>query len=328
MNGDPWGSAPDLAGLPLVVTGGAGFVGSAFVRHAVDCGAQVTVVAREGSDHWRLAPVAGRYATTSVSLDNLATASVGTGRGEAVVVHFAAAGVNQAFDDVDVLVDTNVVGTLRVLQYAQRLDARRFVLVGTSGEYGPGVRIDEDAPLRPTSEYGATRASATLLARAFGARRGLDVVVVRPFAVYGPYEAPYRLVPYCILGGLRGEPLRISTGHQTRDYVFVDDVAAGIARACVAPAARDGTFNLCTGVETTVRQMAETIAELTGGGSTVEAGAREPIPGEMWRTSGDPARAAAQLGWAPRRSHAEGLRRTIRWFRAEGRALSVYAPER
>lgn len=319
-------SVPDvLSGRRLLVTGGTGFVGSAFVRHAVAQGGAVSVVARPTSDHWRLAPVAGRYARVDLALDELADAAGALPTGCDAVVHFAAAGVNQSFDDVDVIVQANVVGTLRALQAALRLGAHRFVLVGSSGEYGPGVEIDEDAPLRPTSEYGASRASATLLARAFGARRGLDVVVVRPFAVFGAYESAYRLVPYCILRGLRGEPLHISSGVQTRDYVHVDDVARGVAAACIVPGARGGTFNLCTGRETSVLEAASLVARLTGRGSTVETGARAPIPGEMWRTTGSAARAREVLGWRPRLTLVEGLERTISWFRAEGTTLPAYA---
>lgn len=313
-----------LGGLRLLVTGGTGFLGSAFVRRAVGGNADVSVIAREASDHWRLTPVAGGYATITApltELDRLPADRVGR---PDVMVHFAATGVDQSFDDVATLTATNVAGTVQALQLAQRLGVSRFVLVGTSGEYGPGARLGEDAPLRPTSEYGATRAAATLLAQAFGARRGLDVVVVRPFAVYGPYEAPYRLVPYCILRGLASKVMHISSGVQTRDYVHVDDVAEGIVRACKVASARGGIFNLCTGVETTVCDAAKLIAELTGGGSPIAAGSREAIAGEMWRTSGDPACAWSSLRWSPRWDLAAGFRHTVTWFREIGRMLPAY----
>ena len=312
-----------LAGSALLVTGATGFIGSAFVRHAVQQGAEVTVLAREGADHWRLAPVNGRYTTVEASLAELADVPSPI-RPVRAVVHFAAAGVNQSFDDVGALIETNVVGTRHALEFALRSEVSRFVLIGSSGEYGPGEGITEDHPLRPTSEYGATRASATLLARAFGQRRGLDVVVVRPFSVYGPYEAPYRLLPYAILRGLRGQPIRISSGVQTRDYVHVDDVAEGIARAAVLDAAAGGIFNLCSGVDTSVLEAASLAAEGTGGQSGVEAGVVPTIPGEMWRTSGDPQRSREVLEWIPRWSFAEGLARTVAWFREGGASLPLY----
>lgn len=317
-------AADELTGASFVVTGGTGFLGSAFVRYAVRNGATVTIVARQAADHWRLQDVAGRYATVVSTLADLDRVAL-PGHTPATMVHFAAAGVSQTLNDVDQLVATNVAGTARALRFAVRTGVSRFVILGSSGEYGAGEGITEGAMLNPTSEYGATRAAATLLARAFGHRTGLAVAVVRPFAVYGPFEAPYRLIPYCILRGLRGKPLRISSGMQTRDYVHVDDVAEGIARVCTSDAAAHGIFNLCTGVQTSVRDAAELVSRLTGGRSRVESGARPPIPGEMWRTSGDATRAREMLGWVPRLDFEKGLTETIDWFRNGGAHLVPYA---
>jgi len=311
-----------LEGMRLVVTGGTGFVGSAFVRHCVTAGATVTVIARPTSDLWRLASIVGHHEVIRAGIGELGGRN--ELRGADAFVHLAAAGVNQSFDDVEEMVSTNVIGTASALRSALDLEVGRFVLVGTSGEYGPGVLLSEDSPLRPTSEYGATRAAATLLTQTFGARRALDVVVVRPFAVYGPYEAAYRLLPYAILRGLGGLPIDISSGRQTRDYVHVDDVASGLELASCAPAVTGCVLNLCSGVETSVRAAAALAAELAGRGAQVRSNIRPPIPGEMWRTTGDPTRARDQLGWRSR-SLAEGLGQTVAWFRDGGRNLAAYA---
>ncbi len=312
--------SPGLAGHDIMVTGASGFLGSAFVRFAVHGGAAVTAIYRRASNPWRLADVAGSYRGIAAPLDAL-PAGIGP---PSVMVHFAAAGVNQLSDDFDDLVATNVAGTAHVLEYARREGVKRLVLVGTSAEYGSGVLLSEDAPLRPTSEYGASRASAALLARAYASRKGLDVVIVRPFAVYGPYEADYRLVPHVILGALRGGPVRISSGRQTRDYVYVDDVCEGIARAAASAAAANATFNLCSGVETSVLELASLACELAGAPGTLEAGAVPTVPGEMWRTTGDPTCAREVLKWTARTDVHDGLARTIEWFRSTGIGLPAY----
>lgn len=310
-----------LSGHHLLVTGATGFLGSAFVRFAIRAGAEVTALCRSSSSEWRLADVGGQYRLLAAPLAavNLEL------HPPSVVVHFAAAGVNQLSDDVADMVATNVVGTSHILEFARRHEVNRFVLVGTSAEYGSGVLLEESAPLRPTSEYGATRAAATLLAQAFGVRRHLDVVVVRPFAVYGPYEAAYRLIPHVILNALRGAPVRISSGRQTRDYVFVDDVCDGIARACTAEAARGGTFNLCTGVETSVLELATRASKLAGSPRPVEAGAVASVPGEMWRTTGNPALTHNVLQWKPATDVGVGLAKTIEWFQSRGQHLPQYS---
>lgn len=312
-----------LRGQDVIVTGGTGFLGSAFVRAAAKAGARLTLLSRAGADRWRLSEIAGEYSLITTSLEGLSALRVEIPAG-AVMVHFAAAGVNQASDDLADMVATNIAGTAAALAFAVRAGVSRFVLLGSSGEYGPGVRLSEDSPLRPTSEYGATRASATLLARAFGARRTLDVVVVRPFAVYGPYEAAYRLIPNVTIGALRREPVSLSSGRQTRDYVHVDDVAEGIARAATLDAARNEVFNLCTGVETSVLEAARRVEALVGTGEHITVGALPPIPGEMWRTSGDPSRAREVLGWVPRTDFSTGLRHTVEWFRSIGMELPAY----
>ncbi|MEO5824785.1 MAG: NAD-dependent epimerase/dehydratase family protein [Gemmatimonadales bacterium] len=315
-------STPGFFGAHFLVTGASGFIGSAFVREVIARGARVTAVLRPTSNLWRLAPVEGRFTTWKGSLADLGNRPESPAA--TTVVHFAASGVNQRFDDVDAMVEANIRGTLHALEHAVRVGANRFVHVGTSGEYGAGVDLDEAAPLRPTSEYGATRAAATLLARAFGLRRGLDVTVVRPFAVYGPYEAQYRFIPHCILKSLNDLPVDISSGRQTRDYVHVDDVAAGIALACVVPGARGAVVNLCTGIETTVLDAAHRIAMLAGNQAGVVAGARPDIPGEMWRTSGSPQLAGEVLGWRARHDVDAGLAATVDWFRRVGIHLPEY----
>lgn len=317
------GAGARLERTDVVVTGGTGFLGSAFVRRALQEGARVTLVSRHNSSHWRLRDYEGRYSVLTAALSDLADVQLPTGEGR-LMVHFAAAGVDQTFDDVATLAGVNVSGTASALEFAARSGVTRFVLLGSSGEYGPGTELRESSALNPTSEYGATRAAATLLARAFARRRNLDVVILRPFAVYGPYEPAYRLIPYCILSGLRGEPIRISSGVQTRDYVHVDDVADAVVRACVTESVSGEIFNVCTGIETTVRATAELIAELTGGRSVVETGARADIPGEMWRTSGDASRARDRLSWRSCMSLRDGLAQTIEWFRRQGADLPEY----
>lgn len=312
-----------LRGRSLVVTGGTGFLGSAVVRAAVEAGAEVVVLGRRTSDRWRLESVERGYRFVDAPLESLRDRSLALPSG-ALLVHAAAAGVNQREGPPDLLAAVNVNGTRAVAEWALRHECERLVVLGTSGEYGAGVGHREDAAPCPTSEYGVTRAKATRVARDFGVANGLDVVVVRPFAVYGPFEAAYRLIPHVIVSALRGQPPRISSGEQTRDYVHVSDVVSGIARACTAEAAHGGVFNLCTGVETSVREAATLAAELVDPAIHVLAGAVPGIPGEMGRTSGDPAAARRVLGWEPRLDLRHGLTETVQWFRSIGHDHPAY----
>lgn len=218
------------------------------------------------------------------------------------------------------MIQANVVGTYRALDIARRTGATRFVQMGTSGEYGPCQRADEEQLPRPTGNYGATKASATILARAFSQRYDLAVVILRPFAVYGPYESGYRLVPYSILRSLREAPVEISSGEQTRDYIHVHDVVQAAEAVAWHPRAPGQTFNLCWGAETAIKDIVTRIAALKGNSSPILFRTKPHIPGEMWKTSGNPRRASALLGWAPKTPLDDGLCAVIAWFKTHAAA--------
>lgn len=219
-----------LNSYTFIVTGATGFLGSAFVRALLECQTNVIVISRKSSDHWRLNEYKGRYTVFTTELCNICDLQLDNPE-RSILVHFSASGVNQRDDNVEGMVQTNIVGTYHVLNFAEVKKLKRTILIGTSGEYGPGCRLTETAPLQPTSDYGASRASATLLTKSYCERRGIDYTILRPFAVYGPYEAPYRLIPYAIIQALKGQTIKISSGQQTRDYVYIDDVTKGISRA-------------------------------------------------------------------------------------------------
>lgn len=306
-----------LAGARVLVTGAAGFLGANVTHRLVRDGADLSVLLRPSTDPWRLRAILRDIAVLSGDLHGL------PGRSDLsafdVIFHLAGAAVDQRNRDVVNMIDTNIHGTFAVLEAAQRLGTRRVVILGSSGEYGSVLRAREDQVLQPNSEYGATKAAATLLAHAIGERTGLEVVTLRPFSVFGPYEAPYRLVPYCIARALAGEPVEVTGGTQTRDYVFVDDVV----RACLAAATvRDAAgqiFNICSGVSTSVRDMVLATVAACGSSAPPRFGAIADNPTEMWTTSGDPARAARVLDWRVNVTIDEGLARTVEWFRANAR---------
>jgi nucleoside-diphosphate-sugar epimerase len=309
-----------LAGLRTLVTGASGFLGANLVRALVAAGADVTALVRPASNVWRLRGLESSIRLVRIDLTQARQADLPSAVD--VVFHLASAGVDQRMHDVAAMIESNVSGTLAALETATRLGARRFVHAGSSGEYGPGVLLQEDHPPAPTGEYGATKAAGTLLARAFGRRVGLPVVVLRPFSVFGPWEAAYRLIPHCVLRALDGQTIDIAGGQQTRDFVFVDDVIRGFVLAAESDAVAGETLNLCTGLSVSVRDVAGRIVTLCGAPDALIVAKRAHESTEMWQTSGDPARADRLLGWRAHTSLDEGLRRTIEWLRTGRR---VYA---
>jgi nucleoside-diphosphate-sugar epimerase len=233
-----------------------------------------------------------------------------------LVYHLAAVGMDPLQQDVEEILRHNLWGTLRVLQLAERVAPERLVFCGSGHEYGAASRAGEEVVPAPVSAYGVSKTSGWMLARARAQQAELPLVSLRPFPVYGTFDVSYRLVPYCVRRALAGAPLEITGGEQTRDFVYVDDVVEAFLAAGTAPGAVGGTFNVCSGVETSVRELVETVVELTGCAAAPRFGTRPYRPSEMWHLSGDPARAAEVLGWRATTPLREGLERTIAWFRA------------
>jgi nucleoside-diphosphate-sugar epimerase len=244
-------------------------------------------------------------------------------RGVEVVHHLAAAGVNPRHDSGEEVVAANVVGTLRLLELATALEVRRLVYCGSCFEYGSGRGLVESTLPRPQSDYAASKSAAWLLAHSYSRRHGLSLVSLRPFTVYGPLESPYRLVPATIMGALDGRRIELTRGEQTRDFVYVDD-AVGAFAAASSDAAIEGTFNVCTGVETAVAELAQCVVELAGAGE-VDLGALPYRDNELWNLSGDPSAAADGLSWRAATPLREGLERTIEWFREHRDRHAEYA---
>jgi nucleoside-diphosphate-sugar epimerase len=309
----------DLAGARVMVTGAAGFLGAHVVRRLLGIGCQVKGVIRPGSEPWRLDRSTPGLELVTADVRQLDEAVARRGLSDVhAVFHLAAAGVDPSRSDAEEITATNVLGTLQALRAASRVGARRFVYCGSCFEYGAGTGLHESALPEPAAEYGASKAAGWLLAHAYGRREGLAVVALRPFTLYGPLEAAYRLVPHSIRACLTGERLTLTEGRQTRDFVYVDDAVEAFLMAAVAPDATGGTFNVCTGVETSVREVVSAIVQLTGGTVRPEFGAVPHRATELWRQSGDPTRAAVALGWCATTPLQEGLARTLEWFRTNG----------
>lgn len=307
----------------VVVTGASGLVASHLVRALLERGDDVVAIVGPASDPWRIADVLEHVEIVRADVRSLRRDAAGRAD---VVLHLAAAGLRPD-EAPSVVVETNVLGTLRTLELAAQAGARRFVYCGSGFEYGPGECHSEVESLRPLSEYGASKAAGGLIAHAFERRVGLEVVTVRPFTVYGPYEAAYRLVPSTLLAALDGGPVEITSGTQTRDFLWIGDAVDGLLAAADVQAAAGEMLNLCTGIATPVRTVAELAAQVAGTGAEVRVGALPDRAVEYDTLSGDATRAKAVLGWEARVSLREGLARTAEWLGRERHRFREYVRE-
>ncbi|HVX19509.1 MAG TPA: GDP-mannose 4,6-dehydratase [Acidimicrobiales bacterium] len=309
-------TAAGLAGRRVLVTGGAGFIGSSLSRVLLASGAEVTVFDNEATGRFEnLLGCAGEVGAAPV----LVTGDVRDGRGLShamagidIVFHLACLGVRHSLLFPRENHEVNAGGTLRVLEAARARNIGRVVHVSSSEVYGTAqwAPMTEAHPTSPHTVYGASKLAGECYARAYHRCHDLDVVVVRPFNSYGPrshHEGDSgEVIPRFLVRAMSGDPLVVyGDGNQTRDFTHVYDSALTIARAGVTPGLGGEVVNVGSGVETSVNELLDAVASATGQRVTVMYS--DARPGDVSRLVADSTLARELLDHRPRIALRDGL---------------------
>lgn len=312
--------------MKILVTGGAGFIGSSFVRMLLQDrlpgleGAAVTVLdaLTYSGNPANLAPVAEHPHYAFVHGDIRDTGLLDRILpGHDAIVHCAAEShVDRSVRDSSVFVETNVVGTQRLLDAALRHGIRRVVHVSTDEVYGSieTGSWDERQPLEPNSPYAASKAGSDLLARSYHRTHGLDVRITRGSNTYGPYQFPEKLIPLFVTNLIDGESVPLyGDGRNVRDWLHVDDHCRALA--LVLTGGRPGeVYNIGGGHELTNRRLTELLLAATGRDeSAIELVTDRK--GHDLRYSVDTTKLADELGYAPQVPFEQGLAEVVEWYR-------------
>lgn len=312
--------------MKLLVTGGAGFIGSAFVRLALGRWPEMMVIVLDKLTY------AGNIANLNGVRDNpqlqFIQGDIADPRdvaqameGATHVVNLAAeTHVDRSILDAAPFVRTHIEGTRVLLEAARAAGVERFLQVSTDEVYGPidgPGRADESAPLRPRSPYAATKAGGDLLVSAYGTTYGLPVLITRGSNTYGPRQYPEKLIPLHITNALDGESLPVyGDGQQMRDWIHVDDHAAAIL-AVLERGQPGETYNIAAERERPNLEVVEEIVALTGTDPSLIRHVADR-PGHDRRYALDAAK-LRDLRWKRDVSFEEGLRDTVGWY-AENRS--------
>jgi dTDP-glucose 4,6-dehydratase len=309
----------------VLVTGGAGFISSNFIRHLLDATPYevVTLDALTYAGNLEnLADVMSHPRLSFVHGDIRDHALVHQlVEGVDVIVNAAAEShVEKSIEHgASEFVTTNVEGTQILLDAIRKTPVERFILISSSEVYGTAetAPMDEEHPLKPRSPYAATKAGADRLAYSYWTTYELPIVIVRPFNNYGPRQHPEKVVPRFITQALGNEPLTIhGDGHASRDWLYVTDDAEAIEAVIEAPIDRIAgeVLNVATGIDISVSDIAETVLRVLDKPAELKLHVPERL-GQVDRHIGSTEKAERLLGWTARTSFEDGLERTVEWYR-------------
>jgi dTDP-glucose 4,6-dehydratase len=307
----------------VLVTGGCGFIGSNFIGHLLRQRDGYQVINLDALTYAgnpaNLEDLQGdpRYTFVQGDIcDHTLVAQV-AGAGVDAIVHLAAEShVDRSVLDAADFVRTNVVGTQVLLEAARKHGVSRFVQVSTDevyGSLGPVGRFTEESPLAPNSPYAASKAAADLLVRAYVQTYGVPAVITRASNNYGPYQFPEKVIPLFITNALEGRQLPVyGDGQHVREWLFVDGHCAGLER--VLRAGRTGEiYNIGGGQACTNLELAHLILRALGVSEDAIRFVKDR-PAHDRRYALNSEKMAAELGWRPRVTLAEGVARTVGWY--------------
>ncbi len=327
----------DLSYSTAFVTGAGGFIGSHLVEELLKRNCKVKAFVHYNSfNRWGwldFLPRASRNQIEVFSGDIRDPNGVREGmKGCEVVFHLAALiGIPYSYHSPDVYVDTNVKGTLNILQAARDLNVKKIVHTSTSEIYGTAqfVPITELHPVNPQSPYAATKSGADFLALTFFRSFGSPVTVVRPFNTYGPRQSARAIIPTIITQILSGkDTISLGSLTPTRDLNYVMDTVRGFINAAESEGALGEVINLGSNYEISIGDLAKKIAGIIGKPIQVECSEERlrPEKSEVERLWAENEKARKLIGWTPEYSLDQGLDETILWFR-KTENINFYKPD-
>jgi len=327
-----------LKNKKILVTGACGFIGSHLVERLADEGCKVKAFVFYNSFNscgWIDALKKEKLRKIEVFRGDVRDPN-GVRRsmeGVDVVFHLAALiGIPFSYHSPDSYLDTNVRGTLNVLQAARDFGTGRVVITSTSEVYGSAkyVPIDEGHPLQGQSPYSATKIAADKIAESFHLSFGLPVVIARPFNTYGPRQSARAVIPTVISQVLSPQKyIKLGSLWPVRDFTYVDDTCAGFIELAKSEKTIGRTVNICTGREASIGNIAGLILKLMGSKKKIASDSERvrPDASEVERLLGDNSLIGSLTSWKPSRTLEEGLAETIKWFKEKGNISRYKAGE-
>ena len=315
----------DWNGKTVLVTGAGGFMGSHLTERLVELGARVRAFVRYNSrSDWGLldllpAPVLDGIEVIAGDLKDSGAVAHAV-KATQVIFHLGSLiAIPYSYVHPRETIETNVIGTMNVMTAARDSGAERIVHTSTSEVYGTAryVPMDEGHPLQGQSPYSASKIGADMIAESFGCSFDLPVATIRPFNFFGPRQSARAVIPTIITQALSpAKEMQLGSLHPTRDYTYCSDVVDAFLRVAESPDVTGETVNVGSGFEISIGDIAQRVLSITGAAKQVSLDSRRvrPEKSEVDRLYCDNSKARRLLGWEPKTSFDEGLRKTIDWI--------------
>ncbi len=315
---------PTLADSKVLVTGAAGFIGSHLVQRLLTEKARVRVLLRYDSQnrlgHLAELPESERNDIEMARGDLKDPEAVNRAvDGCSIVFHLGALiAIPYSYQNPTDYVQTNILGTLHVLNACLKSNVTRLIHTSTSEVYGTArhVPITLDHPRQAQSPYAASKIAADALVVSYARSFDLPAVILRPFNTFGPRQSPRAVIPTIIRQALAGDTIRIGSVHPTRDFLYVDDTVNGFIAAATSELTPGTEVQIGTGIETRIANVVAMTGKILGKSLHVQSEDKRirPDTSEVERLVCDYCEARRLMGWEPHVPFAEGLRRTIGWM--------------
>lgn len=303
----------------VLITGGAGFIGANFVHKFLELGYSVSVIERKGANLWRLEKVKSKIKIYSPALTDYKELEACIQKIKPdIVLHFATYGAYQRLQqDIDTTIDTNLKGTINLMNACQKVGIECFINTGSNSEYGIKENpMKETDVLEANNLYGITKGAMSMYSQMMAQKSSFPVVTIRPFAVYGPFEEMGRLIPDIVKACLSGTELKLTSPSSVRDFIFIEDLVDGYLSVIRnIKKVKGNIFNLGTGKQYSIKEVVTMVKKITKSNIKPIYGSIKKAQTEPKTWKADISKSKKMLTWKPRYTLEEGLKKDIEWLK-------------
>lgn len=311
----------------IIITGAAGFIGANLTHRLLKDGHQIHLLVRKNSDLWRIRQILTEVHLHEVEFCNQEELDLIISKIRPEwVFHLASHGAYSWQNELNRILQINIIGTINLVQACLRSGFEVFVNTGSSSEYGiKDHPPSEEECLEPNSYYAVTKASATLFCRYASQQNKVNIPTLRIYSAYGPYEEPLRFIPRLIIAGLEGRLPPLVNQNVSRDFVYIEDILEAYLLAAGTETKELGAiYNVGTGKNTSIKEAVEFAQDIL----KIKVKPQwESMANRDWDTDiwmANIKKIKNDLGWMPKYSFQEGLKKTIKWFVSNSQVLEYY----